>query len=572
MTQHPILQDGADWLVFGPARGSFTATALSEVVPCLSAVVEEVDRGRWAVGYLAYEAAPAFDPALVTHERCPLPLAAFTLHDPPRRNLALPGDDLPFELGQPTPSLTADEYRLGVARIHRWLAAGDTYQVNYTHRLALPFTGDAYSLARRLWTAQRGAYGAYLPLGEQTIVSASPELFCRLEGQLLTSRPMKGTRPRGLTADDDQRLATELRESPKDQAENLMIVDMLRNDLGRLARPGTVAVPRLFEVEQYETVWQMTSTVTAETSAGPLEVLGALFPCASITGAPKIRTMQLIRALEPSPRGVYTGAIGYLAPGRMQLSVAIRTLVLNHRTGLAEYGVGGGIVADSTADNEWRECADKARVLQRHDAPFELLETLLYEPGAGWLVLDEHLQRLASSAAYFAYRCDLDKVRRRLDQAVAGRTTPQRVRLLLARDGTVTVELFDAPAPPSQPWRVTLAPSPIAPDDRFLYHKTTRRVVYEAARAACPEVADVLLFNPAGELTESTIANVVVELGGVRYTPPVSCGLLPGTFRARLLAEGVIQERVIRVEQLAGADQIWLINSVRRWVPVELVR
>ncbi len=378
---------------------------------------------------------------------------------------------------------------------------------------------------------------------------------------------MKGTSRRGLSSDDDLLAADRLRRSPKNRAENVMIVDMVRNDLGKVARPGSVAVSRMYDVEQYPTVWQMTSTVEARTDATVPEILTALFPPASITGAPKVRTMEIIRELEDSPRHIYTGALGWMAPGRIaQFSVAIRTLLADRSNTEAEYGVGGGIVWDSDPREEYEECLTKAAVLARRPVTFSLLETLLWTPGAGFVLLDDHLSRLRSSARYFGFAFDEAAIRGRLREATGGFVSAphRRVRLLLTRVGEITVESASleplrAAGPPS----VRLAVESVDIRNPFLYHKTTQRDAYDRARSRAGPCDDVILWNERHEITESCIANVVVSIDGTLFTPPVACGLLGGVARARALRSGTIRERVIRVDDVRRAERIFLTNAVR---------
>jgi para-aminobenzoate synthetase/4-amino-4-deoxychorismate lyase len=349
-----------------------------------------------------------------------------------------------------------------------------------------------------------------------------------------------------------------------------MIVDMMRNDLGRVADPGSVAVTELFAVERYDTVFQLTSTVAAESDEPPSRILSALFPAASVTGAPKRRTMELIAGLEGEPRGIYTGAIGTFAPGRRaQFSVAIRTAHVDRAGGRAEYGTGGGIVWDSRAASEQEECRAKSLVLVPRPR-FELLETLLWRPGCGYSLLERHLQRLADSALYFGFQLEAREARRLLADAAtqfgAGR---RRVRLLASPEGTLRVESEPLPASRRR-WRVALDRMPVDAADRFLFHKTTWRPAYDAARARFPSHDDVLLRNRRGELTESTLANLVLRLGGELLTPPVASGLLAGVARAELLARGRIREQTLRPGDLAHAEAIFLVNSVRGWVRAEL--
>ncbi len=385
---------------------------------------------------------------------------------------------------------------------------------------------------------------------------------------------MKGTARRGLTVVEDDQAAVDLRRSIKNQSENIMIVDMIRNDMGRIASPGTVEASDLFEIERFPTVLQMVSTVDCKTTASISEIMRALFPCASITGAPKVRTMQIINELETALRGIYTGSIGYLEPGRNAwFNVAIRTVMIDKQLATAEYGIGGGIVWDSTAENEYEESLTKAAILTLDRPEFELLETILWDGEAGYFLLDRHLGRLSGAARYFGVpfsnndcRLKLGKCGRELGDKVG------RIRLLLAANGEITLGVhdFDSSAI-GKPWKLTLALNPIDKKNIFLYHKTTMRDVYEEAKDAVRWSDDVLLWNENGEVTESTIANVVIERDGKKVTPSVKCGLLAGVFRGFLLDHGEIEKSVITVEDVKNADKIWLINSVRKWIPAELV-
>jgi para-aminobenzoate synthetase/4-amino-4-deoxychorismate lyase len=465
-----------------------------------------------------------------------------------------------------------------VRRIHEHIAAGDTYQVNYTYRLRAPWDGDPFERFSALARAQRSRYAAFIDAGRYAVLSASPELCFRLEDDLLTCRPMKGTAPRGPTLVADRLQAAGLRASEKERAENVMIVDMVRNDLGRIARVGSVRVPRLWETERYPTLWQMTSTVHAETAAPIDEILLALFPSASITGAPKVRTMQIIKEVERTPRGIYTGCVGVLGPGRQGwMNVAIRTLVVDRREEMAEFGTGSGIVWDARATAEFDECRTKTLVLGGLPPPFELIETLAWTPGEGLLLLERHLRRIGDSAEYFGFVCDAGAIRLRLAEATHGLRRPQRVRLLLDEHGGIevvvaplglrSVGLCDAPPTRrlARTVRVAVAQEPVRRRDLFLHHKTTRRRVYERALASAPGSDDVLLVNEEGEVTESTTANVVVRDEDGYWTPPVEAGLLAGTFRGHLLERGAIRERRISIAELQGAKEVWLINSVRGW-------
>jgi para-aminobenzoate synthetase/4-amino-4-deoxychorismate lyase len=476
-------------------------------------------------------------------------------------------------------SIEREIYDAAIGRIREHIAAGDTYQVNHTFRLRSTVEGDERGLYRDLCFAQRGAYSAYLNLGRYRVLSASPELFFRIEDGRITTRPMKGTARRGRWSAEDEAVAESLRGSVKDRAENAMIVDLLRNDLGRVARPGSVAWSDVFDLERYETVWQLTSTVSAELAAGTtlVDVFRAIFPCGSVTGAPKIRTMQIIADLEDSPRGVYCGAVGFLAPPGVdapaaRFNVPIRTVMLDAQTRAAEYGVGGGITWGSSAEGEYDETVAKARVLTARRPAFELYETLRHDPGDGFLHLDRHLRRLKESSTYFGFALDEEAVVTEL--AAAARRFPDRparLRVSVDRRGHVEVgatALVTSPAPV----RVAVdRDHPVDHTDPMMFHKNSLRGIYEDARARHPDAEEVILVNDRGEVTEATIANVAVRLDGRWLTPPLDAGLLPGVGREVALEEGWLEEGTIRVEDLASAEAIELVSDVRGRRDVELV-
>ncbi len=562
------------WLAFDSPVEVLEARTPAEVAAHVRRVEEATARGElYAAGFLTYEAAPAFDPALPVRPAGPLPLSWFGLYRAPEalESLPLPEPEA-YALEDLALAPERDAYLGAIAAIKRAIREGETYQVNFTARLRGRLRGEPWDCFLGLAAAQQADYCAFVNTRDFAIASASPEVFFDLEGERISCRPMKGTRPRGRWQEEDAALRERLLASAKDRAENVMIVDMVRNDLGRIARTGTVRVEHLFDVERYPTVWQMTSTVTARTEAPLSGILGALFPCASITGAPKRRTMGIIAALEDSPRGAYTGAIGFVAPGRRaQFNVAIRGLVVDRASGRAEYGTGSGIVWDSSAEEEYRECQVKTEILNRRPQGFRLLETLLWEPGEGYFLLQEHLERLRRSADYFGFRVDLPAVRQALEGfAVRFAGGPRRVRLTVDLAGEPRLEAAALDEPSGAPLRLGLAPGPVDSASAFLYHKTTQREIYDRARESCPGCDDVLLWNEREEVTESTIANVVLELDGERVTPPVACGLLPGVMRAWLLARGEVRERVVRVAELPRVRNIWLVNSVRRWRPALL--
>ena len=566
----------ASGLVFHDPLRVLVAERVEEVSAVLDGVEEAVAAGHHAVGFLSYEAAPAFDSALTVHGRTSLPFAWFGIFDAPDVAPALAGDPVPA-----SPAWIADtsveEHAAAIGEIHDAIGRGEVYQVNHTLRLRAPFTGDPLALYHRMREAQPSGYCAYFDIGRHCILSASPELFFHRSRDIITTRPMKGTARRGRWLEEDDAAAGALASSGKERAENVMIVDLLRNDIGRIARPGTVRVPKLFDVERHPTVLQMTSTIEAELEPGTTlrDIFAALFPCGSITGAPKVAAMRKIAELEPSPRGVYCGAIGHVSPsGDATFNVAIRTAWVDRDTRTIEYGVGGGITWDSAASAEYDEIRAKSAIVTSATPRFELLETMRLT-GEGYVRRERHLSRLAESARYFAIPVEMRQVERALDvhaRFVRASDFPRRVRLLITRDGTPRVE--DRPlrddATSGTPRTMALATSPVSSADPFLFHKTTHRVVYDRHRAEHPDVFDVLLWNEEGELTEFTIGNVVLRLDGVDWTPPRECGLLAGTYRAELLERGEIRERRLRVEDLPRAERVWLVNSLRERVPISL--
>jgi len=583
-----VLRDGETrkWLHFTAPCRIIVARNMNEVLPRLREAFAATRKdGQYAAGFISYEAAPAFDSSLPGKVDDEFPLLWFGLFPKPDERDALPGGSAtdPSSLpGIPAlwaegftwePSVTQDEYSRCFQAIREYIRNGDTYQVNLTYRLRAKTQIDPWEFFIRIMADHEAPYAAYVDTGEWTALSASPELFFRLDGDRIESRPMKGTAARGLWYEDDRGKAEDLRSSEKDRAENVMIADMVRNDLGRIAVFGSVHVPSLFSVEQYPTVWQMTSTVRARTHAPPDRILQAMFPPASITGAPKRRAMEIIAELESSPRRIYTGSIGFMAPGRRsQFNVAIRTVLLNRAGGSAEYGIGGGIVWDSTAAGELAESVVKAGVLRPGRPPFDLLETMLWSPEQGFSLLEYHLRRLTQSADYFGFSLDLPRIRERLKGLAAGRpSTPHRIRLLLSHNGSFRCEANATDHGSLRFADIPLAGSSVDSSDPFLYHKTTNRGIYENALRTHPGSGDVLLYNERGEITESTLANVAFEIDGCLCTPPLGCGLLPGTYRAWMLECGRVREKVIAVGDALRSPNVFLMNSVRGMQRVRII-
>ena len=574
MVNTVFIQEGRRGFRFANPTRVIVAMRMDEVVPALLAIEAAVtQRHQYAAGFLSYEAAGAYN--LAVHAPTPdLPLLWFGLYEqaePINDWLSLMScEAVPdaYTVGHWQSAISRADYEQAVHRIKDYLACGHSYQVNYTFPLHADFSGDPWALFVNLATAQQAKYATFIDTGRFAIGSASPELFFQWDGDRLTAKPMKGTAPRGRTLAEDEAHSAGLRQSEKNRAENLMVVDMIRNDMGRVAQVGSVTASRLFEVERYPTLLQMTSTVTARTSASVVEILARMFPCASITGAPKVRTMEIIRELEPQPRGVYTGAIGLIGPDRRaRFSVAIRTVLVDRERQQVSYGVGSGLVWDSNVAGEYEECLLKARVLTTPRPSFQLLEALLWEPDGGYFLQAEHLARLADTAVYFNVPLDRIAIEAGLADRASTLNAASKIRLRVNLDGAFTLEVEPlARGAPPQPVRVGLAKEPVDSNTIWLYHKTTRREIYDAARATRPDCDEVILWNERGELTEACTANVALEdRVGDWVTPPVISGLLAGTFRGRLMATGRIRERVLTRADLAEARGIYLLNAVRQW-------
>lgn len=475
------------------------------------------------------------------------------------------------------PGLSPTAHAEAVQRIRQWIADGDCYQINYTFPLDFRYFGAPLALYRALRARQPVRYGAFLSLPGATFVSLSPELFFERRGALVRTRPMKGTAPRGATPAADARQRESLLNSAKERAENVMIVDLLRNDLGRLAPPGKVGVETLCEAEAYPTLWQMVSSVVAELPDAPLsELFRVLFPCGSITGAPKIRAMQRIAELEDWSRGIYTGALGWVSPtGDCRFNVAIRTFAVDTcgAEGQARLGVGSGIVIDADPAREYDECLLKASFLTGFDPGFALIETLRLD-GGRYPRLPLHLERLRASARALGFACDMAAI----STALAGEASRHgagvfRVRLTLAHDGALTLDSAPLPVSDGEHWGAVIADEVLDPAGDYLRrYKTTARSGYDRALAALPPgVFDAIFLNARGEVCEGARSNVFVERDGRLLTPPLSCGLLPGVLRRELIDAGCAVECSLTRSDLLRAERLYLGNALRGLVAVNLV-
>lgn len=574
---HALVFDASNnhWLCFGRPKKIWCSSDISEV-PRVMRQAEDASLAEhtWVLGWVSYEAAPAFDEALRVKTGSEVPLVWFGQYDNPTYLDQLPPPA--HEADSPWySSLSAREYAESFQAVHRHIARGDTYQVNLSFRLKAYEVSDAYALFYSMVMQQAGSYSIFIDAGHFAICCASPELFFEISRGEILCKPMKGTAQRAGHASLQAARIADLQGSEKEQAENVMIVDMVRNDLSRIAQDGSVRVGNLFDVEQYPGVFQMVSEVRAVSNVGFSEVFGALFPSASITGAPKASTMEIITRCENSSRGLYTGSLVVLTPeDRAWCNVAIRTAVIDQHLGSAEYGVGSGVVWDSDWEREYKECVLKSYVVDCKAVRPALLETLRWERDSGYYLLEYHLERLVHSADALGYPCDTTTLRQALmhaEESLDKHQAPTRVRLLLESSGKVRIEVHQL-FPVLQPYRVALATVPIRSDDLRLVHKTTDRSIYEGVRPQVPGADDVLLWNERGEVTESRIANLVVSIAGSLFTPPLTSGVLPGCARRDLLERGEITERSLHVTDLRDAERLFLVNSVRGMWSIELLQ
>lgn len=562
--------------------------SLDQIPALFSAIEHAIHQGHFVAGYFTYECAEYFEPAAVLPPRRDSDLLAwFGIYekahtfdhdlgafdcDPLPTPAVEPVSDAPVSAPPATLNFGLDEHPFSrcIHQIHEWIRAGDVYQLNFTFPLHAQFSESASALYARLAAAQPVDYGAFLHTRPgHHILSFSPELFFHIDDQRrITTRPMKGTAARGRNNSEDFVIAEALASDPKNRAENVMIVDLIRNDLGRICTFGSVKVENLFQVARYPSLWQMTSSISGNLreDVGYEQIFRSLFPCGSVTGAPKVRAMQLLAQIEQQPRGVYTGAIGYFSPRETAFNVAIRTLEVENGTAIG--GVGSGIVIDSDPAAEYRECLLKAEFLIRSVEPFSLIETMLWN--GSFPLLELHLERLADSALYFDFPCDLDAIRSALlnETSQFADTRTRRVRLLLDANGESKLEtdiLPDTIANEPLP-KICIATHRTDPADRFLYHKTTLRDIYNRAHAAAQSAgfADTLFLNTRDEIAEGAVHNVFIEKSGRWYTPPLDCGVLPGVYRRHLLSTRPnMEEKILTLNEMKAADSVYICNAVR---------
>jgi para-aminobenzoate synthetase / 4-amino-4-deoxychorismate lyase len=549
----------------------------------LQALRRARENGLYAAGWMGFEAGYALEAKLQPHMQADTELLWFGLFRQRRTLTLLEAESLwrapratphPAAITSVVPRWSAGDYAARMARIHDYILAGDIYQANLTFPADVTFEGTPLALYAALRRTQRVPYGALIFTGTRWILSFSPELFFELKNGVLTAQPMKGTAARSVLPELDAKAAQALQSDTKNRAENLMIVDLLRNDLSRVSVAGSVQVPALYDIISYPTVHQMVSTITSTLAPGKeaIDALRALFPCGSITGAPKLRAMEIIHEQETERRDVYCGAIGQIAPdGDACFSVAIRTLAITS-SGKAVLGLGSGVVADSQAADEYAECLLKAQFLSHKVPPFDLIETMAWRPDSGWQMWEAHLARLQASADFWGFFMNAPQLHAEAAQLAATWTKAMQVRLLASRTGALCWQWKPLPEPPAAPF-VVIAPERMRSDNLFLYHKTSHRAFYDEPRKrlhAQTGCFDCLFLNERDELTEGSFTTLFIRKGDHMLTPPLASGLLPGILRQSMLERGDVREAVLTLEDVRHADALFLGNSVRGLIRTEL--
>ncbi len=568
------------------------ANDAGEIRDALDRIKKALDENFHVAGWISYEAGLYFEEKLKPYmpEKPDVPFIYMGVFEQRKVIDATSADShwrafenkSSYSLEKIELSQDGGSYQKSFDKIKNYLKSGDIYQVNYTQKVSFDFEGSTKALYADLRNAQQVEYAAFFETDDFTVLSLSPELFIRKSGNKITTKPMKGTIKRGRTPDEDVILSEVLLKSEKERAEHLMIVDLLRNDLSKFAVPSSVNVKSLYDVEKYQTLFTMTSTIVAKVEAGlsPVDILVSVFPCGSVTGAPKIRAQQIISELENRQRGVYTGAIGYFTPeGDMCFSVPIRTISIN-RHGKADLGVGGAIVADSIAEDEYDECKLKAKFVTGKYPRFDLIETMKWTSDKGILGFDQHMKRLARSADYFSFFYDEKNIRKELLDHVkhVSKTTGcvQKIRLLLSKSGNTSITSEGVnEAAYGEDAIIIVSDNSVNSEDVHLFHKTTLRDFYQKEferYKANTDCLDVLFKNEKGQLTEGSYTNLFVEKSGIFYTPPIECGLLAGIYRQSVLEDPDIlsKEKILYINDLIEADQIYICNSVRGLIPVKL--
>lgn len=541
-----------------------------------SKIESYLTKGCWAAGYFAYEFGYFFEPKLFKRFDHKKPLAWVGICKNPKIyktqkvNYSQKNERF-YELNNIRSSIDAQEYSANIKRIKKHLREGNTYQVNYTFKIKFDFKGDPLGMYLDLRRAQPTSYLGLINTGQEHILSFSPELFFKIDKGEIISKPMKGTLPRNAVIEKEEESIERFKKNEKVRAENIMIVDLLRNDIGRISKK--VNTEALFDIEKHNTLYQMTSTIKGKLKekTSICDIFSALFPCGSVTGAPKIRTMQITQELEKKPRGVYTGALGYISPERKAcFNVAIRTAVIKGNQG--ELGVGGGIVYDSDEQEEYKEALLKAKFLTQGYIYFSLIETIKWDKNKGYVFFKEHLRRLQNSCQYFSIPLDIQNLRKSLSKQEKEFVEDTRVRVLIDKDAGITVESQPL-LTIKTPHEIIISSKRVDKNNIFLYHKTTQRSLYESEleKARRRGFLEVVFLNQDGEITEGSFTNIFIEKNGQLFTPPISSGLLDGIYRQHLLKQGIVQERVMTINDLNMAEKIYIGNSIRSLIAVEFV-
>lgn len=566
-------------LIFNSCLDTIECRGKKDLEKFFNKLEENRKKGNWLAGYFSYEFGYLLEEKLchLLDKKRKYPLAWFGVFEKPQEILS---EDLSFfkknsvcKIDKITPSILKTEYIKQIKKIKQYLKQGDTYQVNYTFNIHFDVKLNPFGIYRQLRLIQPTKYMAAINTGKEKIFSFSPELFFSKTKNIIITKPMKGT----VACTDKEKVNKEkllwLKKSEKNKAENLMIVDLLRNDLGRIAKKGTVKVKDMFSVERHKTVFQMTSTVEAKTNSSITEIIKAIFPCGSVTGAPKIRTMQIIKELEKEPRHVYTGAVGYISPkNKSCFNVAIRTVHVD-KNNKASLGVGSGVVYDSNSAEEYRESFLKAKFFIDSFKEFQIFETILWDKR--FYLLEHHLKRLKSSAKKFKIKCELKKIKEKLRmlEKKFNKNRQYKIRIILSLDGKITVQSTGLDKIPEK-IKIILSKDKVNSQNQYLYHKTTIRDFYDKqlARAREKGFFEVIFKNEKDELTEGSFTNLFLLKNNVLYTPKLEAGLLPGVLRQSLLEKGQAKEIKLKEKELKNACEIYVGNSVRGLLKVDKIK
>ena len=567
---------GAGARIYEQPAAEVAAVSIEEVRPALDRLRAAIAEGKHAAGFIAYDAAYALEPKLWAYARHGEgPLLWFGLFDGYR---ALGSGELEAMLGnpagartsRPSPRISRSDYLAAAGQVREHLFAGDFYQANLTFGCDVTVLGDPLAAYARLRQRSQAGWAGIVRHPDGWLLSLSPEQFFTIRRGTIEAKPMKGTAPRPADRELDAAEVSKLASDPKQRAENMMIVDLLRNDLARVAEPGSVEVPELFAIESFPTLHQMVSRVTAKLreNVDPVAVLETLFPCGSITGAPKLAAIQALRNLEPEPRGAYTGTMGWIDPaGDASFNVLIRTLELTDGERIARLGLGSGLVVDSVNEEEWAECLLKGEFVTPDETDFDLIETMRFDPQAGVIDLDRHLDRLRAASDDLQFQFDRHAARNELQAATFRRKEPAMVRLLLSPKGSMAIELKRMPEPEPGPVEVAVRPLPVDPSDFRLRYKTTGKDVLKQVQRETGKF-EAVFTDPEGRLTEGSFTNLFVERGDKLVTPPLERGLLPGLLRQRLLDEGKAEEADLTLDDLK--DGFLVGNMVRGLIKAKL--